>query len=175
MNILSFCPEFGIPINDYFMQNSSYSITFLFITPFYFLHNFKYKCIKQQLYIYINVHTMHKDVIFDNDNKGGRNYTNEWKSFSHIRLFETPMDYTVHGILQARILEWVAFPFSRGSSQGSNPGLLHFRQILYQLSHKGSPIILEWVAYPFSSRSSWPKNQTRVSSIASRFFTNWAI
>ena len=29
----------------------------------------------------------------------------------------TPMDYTVHGILQARILEWVAFPSSRGSSQ----------------------------------------------------------
>ena len=29
----------------------------------------------------------------------------------------SPMDCTVHGILQARILEWVAFPFSRGSSQ----------------------------------------------------------
>ena len=28
-----------------------------------------------------------------------------------------PLDYTVHGIPQARILEWVAFPFSRGSSQ----------------------------------------------------------
>ena len=28
-----------------------------------------------------------------------------------------PMDYTVHGILQARILKWVAFPYSRGSSQ----------------------------------------------------------
>ena len=28
-----------------------------------------------------------------------------------------PMDYTAHGILQARILEWVAFPFSRGSSR----------------------------------------------------------
>ena len=28
-----------------------------------------------------------------------------------------PMDYTVHGILQARVLEWVAFPFSRESSQ----------------------------------------------------------
>ena len=28
-----------------------------------------------------------------------------------------PMDYTVHGILQARILEWVAVPFSRRSSQ----------------------------------------------------------
>ena len=28
-----------------------------------------------------------------------------------------PMDYTAHGILQARILEWVTVPFSRGSSQ----------------------------------------------------------
>ena len=28
-----------------------------------------------------------------------------------------PMDYTVRGILQAKILEWVAIPFSRGSSQ----------------------------------------------------------
>jgi len=54
-----------------------------------------------------------------------------------------PMDYTVHGILQARILEWVAFPFSRRSSQplGLNPGLPHCRQILYQLSHSGSPMI----------------------------------
>jgi len=34
-----------------------------------------------------------------------------------------PMDYIVHGILQARILEWVAFPFSKGifPTQGSNP------------------------------------------------------
>ena len=31
-----------------------------------------------------------------------------------------PVDYTVHGILQARVLEWVAFPFSRGSSQPRN-------------------------------------------------------
>ena len=41
-------------------------------------------------------------------------------------------------------------------TQGSNPGLPRCRQILYQLSHKGSPRILEWVAYPFSSRSSDP-------------------
>ena len=47
-----------------------------------------------------------------------------------------PMECTVHGILQARILEWVAFPFSRGSSQH--------------------------------------RNQTRVSCIVGRFFTNWA-
>ena len=32
-----------------------------------------------------------------------------------------PMDYRVHGILQARILEWVAFPSSRGSSTGIEP------------------------------------------------------
>ena len=31
-----------------------------------------------------------------------------------------PMDYTVHEILQVRILEWAAFPFSRGSSQPRN-------------------------------------------------------
>ena len=89
------------------------------------------------------------------------------------------MDYTVLGILQARILEWVAFPLSRGSSeprsptlqadslpaepqgkpkntgvdslsllqgifptQESNRGLLHCRQILYQLRYQGSPVDL---------------------------------
>ena len=46
------------------------------------------------------------------------------------------MDDTVHGILQPRILEWVAFPFSRRSSQ--------------------------------------PRDQTKVSFIAGRFFTSWA-
>ena len=94
-----------------------------------------------------------------------------------------PMDYTVCGILRARIVEWVAFPFSRGSSQPRNQtqvfesivggfftswatretqeywnrclsllqwilltqelnrGLLHCRQVLYQLSYQGSPYI----------------------------------
>ena len=49
--------------------------------------------------------------------------------------------FSYYGILQARILEWVSIPFFRGSSrtQGSNPGLSHFRQILYHLSHQGSP------------------------------------
>ena len=59
-------------------------------------------------------------------------------------------------------------------TQGSNPGLMHCRKIIYQLSHQGSPRILEWVAYPFSSRSSWPRNRTRVSCIIGRFFTSWA-
>ena len=123
------------------------------------------------------------------------------------------MGHIVHGILQARILESVAFPFFRGSSQPrdqtqvsciaggllpaesqgkpkntgvgslsllqwifptqeSNWGLLHFRQILYQLSHKGSPRILEWVAFPFSSGSSQPRDQTQVSCTAGGFFTS---
>ena len=59
--------------------------------------------------------------------------------------------------------------------EGLNPGLLHCRQILYQLSHKGSARILAWVAYPCSSGSSWPRNWTGVSCIAGRFFTNWAM
>ena len=32
-------------------------------------------------------------------------------------VMSDPMDYTVHGILQARILKWVAVPFSKGSPQ----------------------------------------------------------
>ena len=60
-------------------------------------------------------------------------------------------------------------------TRGSNPDLLHCRQILYQLSHKGRPRMLEWVAYPFSSRSSRPRNWTWVSCISGEFFTNRAI
>jgi len=60
-------------------------------------------------------------------------------------------------------------------THGLNPGLPHCRRILYQLSHKESPRILEWVAYPFSRGSSWPRSPTRISCIAGRFFTNWAI
>ena len=55
---------------------------------------------------------------------------------------------SVHGILQARILEWVAMPFSKGSSQSRPPklGLLRCRQILYCLSQQGSHIyiMLPW-------------------------------
>ena len=53
-------------------------------------------------------------------------------SLSSVQLFATVWTI-VHGILYARILEWVAFPFSRGS----NSDLRHCRWILYQLSHKG--------------------------------------
>ena len=45
------------------------------------------------------------------------------------------------GMLQARILGLVAMPFSGGvfTTQGSNLSLLHYRQILYHLSHQESP------------------------------------
>ena len=51
---------------------------------------------------------------------------------------------SVHGIFQASTLKWVAISFSRGifQTQGSNLGLPHCRQILYHLSHQGSPIYL---------------------------------
>ena len=56
-----------------------------------------------------------------------------------------PLDYIVHGILQARILELSSLSLFQHifPTQGSNPDLPHCRQIFYQLSHKGSPRILE--------------------------------
>ena len=52
------------------------------------------------------------------------------------------LDSSVHVILQARILGWFVMPFSRESlTWGWNPGLLHYRQILYYLSHQGSPLV----------------------------------
>ena len=100
-------------------------------------------------------------------------------SFNHVQLCE-PKNYSlpdssVHGIFQARVLEWVAIPFSGSSlTQGSNLGLPHCRWILYLLSHRGRPRILEWVACSFSSRSSQPRTWTGVSCLAGRFFTVWA-
>ena len=46
---------------------------------------------------------------------------------------------SVHGILQARILEWVAILFSRGSSQPRDLCLLHWQVDSSLLSHQGSP------------------------------------
>ena len=100
----------------------------------------------------------------------------KWKLLSCIRIFAAL--WTIQFMEFCRPEYWNgSFPFSRGifPTQGLNPGLLHCRHILYQLSHKGSPRILEWVTYPFSRGSSQPRNQTWVSCIAGGFFTNWAI
>ena len=48
---------------------------------------------------------------------------------------------SIHAILWARILEWVAFPSPADlPTQRSNPGLMHCRWILCYLSHQGSPL-----------------------------------
>ena len=60
-----------------------------------------------------------------------------------------------HSLLQG------IFPIQR-----SNPGLPYSRQILYHLSHKGSPIILEWFAMTSSRGSSRIRDRTRISYIS---------
>ena len=72
-----------------------------------------------------------------------------------------PMDNTVHGILQARILEWVAFPFSRGSSQ---PGMEPRSPALQTDSLPAEPPAESpwdskgwsiWYLYGLMNKSSW--------------------
>ena len=76
-----------------------------------------------------------------------------------------PMDFTVHGILQARILEWIAFPLSRGSTQPRDWTHVSPLQVdSLTAEPQGSPRILEWVACPFSSGYSQARNRSRVSS-----------
>ena len=93
-----------------------------------------------------------------------------WKSLGHVWLFVT--SWTIQsmnspgpntGVGSLSCLQRI-FP-----TQGLKPGLTYCRQILYHLSHKGSPRILEWVAYPFSSVPSQLRNRTRVSCIEGRF------
>ena len=77
------------------------------------------------------------------------------QSLSHIQLFATPWTAAHQaslsmGLPQARILEWVAMTSSRGifPTPESNPDLwcpLHCRQVLYPLSHLGSPIFHYWL------------------------------
>ena len=67
-----------------------------------------------------------------------------------------PMDSTVHGILQVRILEWVAFPFSRGSSQPRD--WTQVSQIAGKFFNSWATKEAqepEWVAYHFSKGSFW--------------------
>ena len=99
----------------------------------------------------------------------------KWRSLSRVWLFVTP--WTIQpwnspgqntGMCSISLLLGIF------QTQESNWGLLHCSQILYQLSHKGSPGMLEWVAYPFFSRSFRPRNQIGVSCIAGEFFTSWA-
>ena len=107
--------------------------------------------------------------------------SNSWMKFklswNEVKVAESCLTLRPHGLYSpwnspgqnTGLLQGI-FP-----TQGLNPGLPCCGQILHQLSHKGSPRILEWVAYPFCSASSWPRNQSGVSCLGDRFFTNWAI
>ena len=80
----------------------------------------------------------------------------KWSACTRAKLLQLcptlcdPMDHSppgssVQGILQARILEWVAMPFSRGSSQPREPPSLMppalAGGLIYQQCHLGSPAI----------------------------------
>ena len=99
-----------------------------------------------------------------------------WKSLSCVLLFATPG--TMQAMEFSRPEYWSGEPFP---SPGDlpNPGIRPRFSTLQADSLRAEPQeiskIPEWVAYPFSRGSSWPRNQTPVSCIAGRFFTNWVI
>ena len=95
----------------------------------------------------------------------------KWKSLSHVRLFATPWTI-VHGILQARILECVAFPFSRGSSQPRD----QTRSLTLQADSlpaepQGQPIIEE-VPFKFLGRARKEEGKSFLILRASKLFAN---
>ena len=86
-----------------------------------------------------------------------------------------PMEYTVHGILQARKLEWVGFPFSRGLPKpGIAPRFPTLQADSLPAESSEKPNNTGVSSLSFSSGSSRPRNQTSVSCIVGRFFTSLA-
>ena len=88
------------------------------------------------------------------------------------------VDYTVRGILQARILDWVAFPFSREGVHAAAAAAKSLQLCLTLCNPRDHTVhgilqarILDWVAFPFSRGSSQPKDQTQVSRIVGGLFT----
>ena len=69
------------------------------------------------------------------------NYLIQVKAAQSCLTLCNPMDYIVHGILQSRILDWVAFPFSRGSSQPRD---------WMQLSHIAGGFFTSWATRKIS-------------------------
>ena len=88
-----------------------------------------------------------------------------------------PMDYTVLGILQARILEWVAFPFSRRSSQPRDQTQVSCTvgRFFTSWATRGAQEYWSRVAYPVSSECSQPGESNWGLLHCRPIFTNWAI
>ena len=75
------------------------------------------------------------------------------------------MDHTIHGILQARRLEWVAFLFSRDSSQPKDRTQVCTASSAYQLSQNGRPYMEEEMAAHYSILawdSHWTETPTKL-------------
>ena len=97
----------------------------------------------------------------------------KWKSLSHVRLLQPHGLYSPWNSLGQNIgLGSLSLLLGIFPTQGSNPGLPHYRWILYCLSHQVSPRILDWVVYPFSRGTSQPRNQTSTSPGNSRKTVN---
>ena len=100
----------------------------------------------------------------------------KWKLVSHVQLCD-PIDYTVHDILQARILERVALPFSRWSSQPRDRA---------QVPHIASRFFTSWATkeaqeywseepIPSPVDLSNPGIEPGSPALQADSFTNWAI
>ena len=84
------------------------------------------------------------------------------KSLQSCPILCDPMDcglpgFSVHGILQARILEWVAMPLSRGSSLPRDQTCVSYvfsyigSKVLYHQHHPGSPLVIQFSSVTQSS------------------------
>ena len=74
------------------------------------------------------------------------------------------MDNTVHGILQARILEWVAFPFSRGSAQPSDRT---------QVSPIAGGFFTNWANREAQGRNNSNSTKTLPENLSKKPFSVW--
>ena len=98
------------------------------------------------------------------------------QSLRHVQVFVTPMDCSpsgsfVHGDSPGKNTGVGCHAFLQGIflAQGSNPGLPHCRQILYQLSHQGSPRY--WSGQPSPSLGDLPDPEIKLGSPALQVYS----
>ena len=98
-----------------------------------------------------------------------------WKSLSWVRLFGTPWT-VVDGILQARILEWVPYPFSSGSSQRINWTRVSCIAGRFFTSWATREAQEFWNGYPIPFPTMFLTQESNWGLLHCRqiFFTNWA-
>ena len=115
------------------------------------------------------------EKIFANDIPDNRQISKkcEVKVVQSCPALCNPMNYTVHGILQARILEWAAFPFSRGSSHPRDGTQVSCITGGFFTSRATRESQEYWNGQPIPSAADLPDPgiEPRVSCIARGFFT----